>query len=296
LEKRVSPGIKIKAWKVGNEQTFENYQEMEYNGDSDLIKAVIKKMQPCSGYELYLRSDIQPHSGLGGSASACVSIVGSFNYFRDRSRLTRSGIAEVAFLAEEEELKNKGGRQDQYAVAFGGINLYEFHGNDFVRVNRVEIKGDTMLELEKNLLVIHTGNREKSSGEVHKEEFKMGLHTKDAKISKLHEIKKIAEEMEYSLRKGDLNMFGELIKESWEQKKLFNPKVTNPYIDQLNKVALEYGAIGGRLMGAGEGGHMLFYCHPNREQIVKEKLEELGAKALDFSFDFEGLRTWEVSE
>ncbi len=294
LERRVNPGINIGAWEIGNGQFFENLEEVEYNGDLDLIKAAIKKMQPPFGLGIYTRSDMRPHSGLGGSASACVAIIGALNCFRDKDRLTDYQIAEHAFLVEEEGLKNKGGRQDQYAAVFGGINFYEFLGGDFVRVNPVHLKEDDLLELEKNLLIVHVGERGKSSGEIHSEEIKTGAHTDLRKIEKLNNIKKIAKEMEYSLRKGKLQTFGELIGESWERKKEFNPEVTNAYVDELNEIALKNGAIGGRLMGAGGGGHMLFYCHPNKEQIVKEKLEGLGAKVLDFSFDFKGLQTWEI--
>jgi D-glycero-alpha-D-manno-heptose-7-phosphate kinase len=295
LERRVNPQINIGSWKVGNGQSFENLQEVSYNGDADLIKAAVKQMQPRFGFEIYLRSDIQPHSGLGGSASACVAIIGAFNYFKDKDRLTSYQVAEHAFLVEQEELKNKGGRQDQYAAVFGGINFYEFLGGDIVRVNPVHMKEGDLLELEKNLLVVHVGERGKSSGEVHLEEFKTGAHTDSSKIEKLDTIKEIAKRMEYALRTGDLQTFGELVRESWRLKKEFNPKVTNDYVDKLNETALRNGAIGGRLMGAGGGGHMLFYCHPNTEQIVREKLEGLGAKVLDFSFDFKGLQTWEVN-
>jgi len=293
LKKTVSPEIRIDAWKVGENQTFTSLDELKYDGNLDLVKAAIKTMKPSFGFELYLRSDLNLHSGLGGSASASASLMGVFNYLRDRNQLSSSDIAENSFLIEE-KLKNRGGRQDQYAAVFGGINLYEFFGGKFVRVNPVKMKDDSLLELEKNLLVVHTGEREKSSGEVQNENIKQGLYTEKEKIEQLHEIKNIAIEVEYALRKGNLQRFGELIRESWEYKKKFNPQVTNPNIDELNRVALKNGALGGRLMGAGGGGHMLFYCYPNKEQVVREKLEGLGAKVLDFSFDFKGLQTWEV--
>jgi len=102
--------------------------------------------------------------------------------------------------------------------------------------------------------------------------------------------------MNYCLREGNLTRFGELINFSWEMKKSFNQNVTNNYIDNLISIGLNSGAIAGRLMGAGGGGHLLFYCNSNKEQIVKQKLEENGAKSIDFSFDFNGLQTWEIND
>ena len=112
----------------------------------------------------------------------------------------------------------------------------------------------------------------------------------------MHEIKDIASEIEFNLRRGNLKKFGKLIFDSWEKKKKFNPSATNPYIDALIEEAMANGAIGARLMGAGGGGHLLIYCEPDREHRIKEILVERGATPIDFSFDFEGLRLWEVEE
>lgn len=102
--------------------------------------------------------------------------------------------------------------------------------------------------------------------------------------------------MEFNLRRGNLRKFGELILDSWEKKKKFNPEITNTYIDALVEEALANGAIGVRLMGAGVGGYLLIYSEPDKEHKIKEVLVEKGAKSMDFSFDFEGLRVWEVDE
>jgi len=284
-----SKKIEINSWDLNSKQKFESINDLTYNGDGDLIKAVIKKMNPQFGLDLYVRSEVKPHSGLGASASAAVSVIGLFNHLRTRDRLTKHQISELAYIIEQEEIKNISGRQDQYASAFGGMNLYEFHGDNFVLVNPVDIKKDYLLELKKNLLMAYVGEKIQPSGEVHKKET-------DIDIERLHELKKVAEEMEYSLRKGKLTDFGILIKESWDKKVAYNPHVTNSHIDDLVETALKNGAIGARLMGAGTGGHLLVYCKSNKEQIVSQKLEEKGAKIIPFSFDFTGLQTWEVEE
>jgi D-glycero-alpha-D-manno-heptose-7-phosphate kinase len=282
---------------VRNYRSFEDMikvLENKKNGNETLLEECVKKMKPNFGFELYVRSDISPSSGLGSSASVCVATLGLFNHLRKRGWLTKHQIAEHAFKVEEEGLKNLGGRQDQYAATFGGINLYEFAGEDNIRINPINARKDVLLELEKNLLVVSTGNRTKTSGEVHKEEKEQGYYTSPEKVKELHKIKQIAEEMEFCLREGHIGRFGELIKESWEYKKSLNPKVTNERINLLIETALKNGAIGARLMGAGGGGHLLIFCQPNKEHIVAKELANLGAKVLDFSFDFDGLQTWEV--
>jgi D-glycero-alpha-D-manno-heptose-7-phosphate kinase len=292
LTPREDKKIEINSWDLQSKHSFENLEQLTaegYDGNGDLIKAVIKRMKPSFGFDLYVRSDVGPHSGLGASAAAAASIIGSFNHLKKRDRLTRHEIAELAYAIENEEIKNKGGRQDQYAVVFGGINTYEFKGDDFVKVDSLELEEGTRLELGKNLLLVYAGKREQSSGQVHTKE---DVH----KTEGLHEVKDVAERMKRVLREGRLKEFGYLIKESWEKKAGYNPAVTNRRIDYLIGTALDHGAIGARLMGAGGGGHLLVYCNPNTEQIVSKELETSGAKVIPFSFDFTGLKTWEASE
>ena len=150
------------------EESFNNLEEIKMDGELKLIKAIILEMNPGYGFELYVRSEVAPHSGLGASASLCVSVIGVFNHLRKKKRLTKYEIAETAFKIEEEKLKNRTGRQDQYASTFGGINLYEFLGDNNVKINSVEIGKDNLLEIEKNLLITSSGRRVKSSGEVYK--------------------------------------------------------------------------------------------------------------------------------
>ncbi len=278
------------------EQRFEDISKIDiFDGPLKIIKTVILEMQPGHGFDLYVRSDVPPHSGLGASASLCTSIIGALNHLRKKNRLTKHEIAETSYRIEE-KIGNKWGRQDQYASVFGGINLYEFCGDNNVRVNPIDTNKDHILELEKNLLVVSSGRRVKSSEEIHQEESEKNFFADTEKIKKLHDIKDNAREMEFNLRRGNLRKFGELILDSWEKKKKFNPEITNTYIDALVEEALANGAIGVRLMGAGVGGYLLIYSEPDKEHKIKEVLVEKGAKSMDFSFDFEGLRVWEVDE
>jgi len=278
------------------EESFCNLEEIKMDGELKLIKAIILEMNPGYGFDLYVRSEVAPHSGLGASASLCVSVIGAFNHLRKKNRLTKHEIAETAFKIEEEKLKNRTGRQDQYASTFGGINLYEFLGDNNVKINSAEIGKDNLLEIEKNLLITSSGRRVKSSGEVYKKGDEEKIFEDSDKIKRLHELKDTAIEMEFNLRRGNLRKFAELIFEGWKKKKKFNPLTTNTYIDSLIEEAISNGAIGARLMGAGGGGHLLIYCKSDYEHKIKEALAQRGAKSIDFSFDFKGLKVWEVEE
>jgi len=284
---------------------FESYSEnferidsikLEEENKLDIIKAAILEMEPQGGFDLYVRSEVPPHSGLGASASLCVSIIGVLNHLRKKNHLTKHQIAETAFRIEQNLLNNIGGRQDQYAAAFGGINLFEFLGEDNIRVNPMEMPEDYLLEIEKNILLVSSGMKGKSSGQMHKEEKENNLYEDSEKIKRLHSIKDTGLDVSFNLRRGNLKKFGKLIKESWENKKRFNPEISSTYIDALIEESLSGGAIGARLMGAGGGGHILIYCKPDNEHKVREILAARGAKAVDFSFDFQGLKVWEVEE
>ncbi|MEK6871408.1 MAG: sugar phosphate nucleotidyltransferase, partial [Nanoarchaeota archaeon] len=201
------------------EKSFQDLESVDFINDNPLkiIQAVILEMQPGFGFDLYVRSDVPPHSGLGASASLCVSVIGALNHLRKKNRLTKHEIAETSYRIEEKKMGIKGGRQDQYASVFGGINMYEFKGNDNVRVNPIETNKDHILELEKNLLILSSGRRVKSSGEMHQQEDQTLDLTE--KIKNLHDLKDTAREIEFNLRRGNLRKFGELILEGWKQKK-----------------------------------------------------------------------------
>ena len=268
-------------------------RDLTYDGKLDLLKAVVKHFNPEQGVNLYLRNAVQPKSGLGSSAAAFVSIIGLFTRWMKEHRITDYEIAELAYELERVELQNKGGRQDQYISVFGGLNYIEFKGDDFVRVNPLRLKKDYVLELEKNLILAYTMDRNKS-GDVIEDQTKSYLSNKKTVVEALHTTKGIAEEVHYALRKGDLNRFGELLDEGWTVKKKFSPLITNKHIDSLYELARKNGAIGGKISGAGGGGYMFFYCEPNKESKVAQKLREAGATIVDFTFDFEGLQTWIV--
>jgi D-glycero-alpha-D-manno-heptose-7-phosphate kinase len=270
-----------------------NHENEEVEGDLKLIKAVIKKANFPAGFSLFLRGDIPPNTGLGSSATATVALLGLFNHLKKGRKMTPYEISESAFKIEAEDLDNIGGRQDQYAATFGGINLIEFKGNDFVQVSPLKLKKTTLLELQKRLVLAYIGKRERS-GELLEQQQKS--YSLQEKKECLDHLKQNVYKMCDALEEGDFETFGKLISDSWETKVKLNPNINTPRMEELRQIAIKNGAIGARNMGAGRGGHMIFLCEPNKEHIVAKKLEQAGAKIIDFTFDFDGLVTWETKK
>lgn len=292
LKTNTPKGIELISDDYRQRLRFDSINDMKYDGNLDLIKSVISKFNDMSSnFSVFLRSDVPPRSGLGSSASAFVAVIGLFNHLKRHKRVTDYDIAELAFKLEREELKNAGGRQDQYATVFGGLNHIEFKGSNFVRVNPLKLGKHHMLELEKHLILVNIGKR-KESGDIIKDQ--VDRYKKGKTVDVLLHAKQISEEIKSSLLSGDFNQFGHLLHEAWITKKKYSPMISNKKIDKLYSLARKHGALGGKVSGAGGGGHAVFYCKPNTEQIVARKLRKAGAKVINFSFDFKGLQSWEV--
>lgn len=266
---------------------YDDVKKMKLDGHLDLIKAVVNRMNVNYGFELFIRSDVPPQSGLGSSASTAVAAIGLFNHLSVEKKMTKPQIAELAHAIETQDLKIKGGRQDQYAAVFGSINLFEFLGNDFVKVSPVDLDKSVLNELERNIVMAYIGKRQ-SSGNVHS-----SASRKLNASSYLQEMKRLGYESYYSLLRKDLVGFGSVLEKTWElKKKVF--KASNAHIEKIYQTAKKAGAIGGRVTGAGGGGHIIFYCQVGKEWAVANAIQLLGAKILDFSFDHYGLQTWEI--
>jgi len=301
MESRNDQEIHIESWNFLKKLKFNSIDEIRYDNELDLLKAAIKRLNVTRmGLDIFLRSDVPPKSGLGSSASAFSALIGLFNHIR-HDKMSNYEIADLALKIEREELKIAGGKQDQYASVFGGINFIEFT-NGLVRVIPLKMKDEDMLELEKHLVLAYVGERPEGdvirnyvTGDIITDQVKSIVDKKESVMEALEKTKEIAIEMKSCLLNGDFISFGELLHKGWEYKKKFSPMITNRYINDLYDVARKHGAIGGKLTGAGGGGFMLFFCESNKEQIVADRLEKAGARPMNFQFDFKGLQTWEIN-
>jgi len=285
---------KLKITIVGEGETiYPEIKNVKYDGRFDIVKAVIKHLyKENRGLDIYIYKDIGPRSGLGGSATLFVSCIGLFNEILDR-KLDKYEIAELAYKLERDELKNLGGRQDQYASAFGGINFIEFKGNNFVRVTPLNISKEVISSLEENIILLNVGER-KSSGGIIEEEIKNIKTQRDTQKAML-ETKKLVIEMKEILLSGNLKEFGILLDKAWQLKKKFGSQISNSRIDQLYKELKKAGALGGKISGAGGGGHMFVFCKSFKRDKVENAALKFGAKLVPFNLENSGLVTWRTN-
>lgn len=291
LEKRDDNIIKIYSNDLNIKVEYSDITKLKFDGSLDLIKSVLKLLNPDFGFELYTYSDVPPGSGLGGSAVLLSAIIGTFNNFRE-NKFNDYEIAELAFHAERVELGLAGGWQDQYATVFGGFNFMEFKNHENI-VNPLRISSDILNELEDSLVLCYSGLNH-NSGDIHDNQ-KENMNKKEqkdfAQISK-----DIAYEMKSKLLKGKLDNFGELLHKAWETKKNFSDKITTPFLDDIYKFALENGALGGKLLGAGGGGYFLFYVPTFNKIKLMNAIRDKGLEIETFTFDNTGLRSWITKE
>ena len=267
----------------------DNIDELKYNGKLDLVKAAIKIMNPYFGFELYLHNDIPPERGLGSSASFSVLIVTLLNYLMDM-KYNDYKIAEMAYKVEREELGIKGGWQDQYATVTGGFNFMEFDCDKSL-VYPLRLKQELIDELNSHLLLCYVG-RAHSSGNVHQKIENSIVQNEEEKLKILNRMKEIAIEIRDFLLTNRLEDFGRLLRESWESKKKISPSISNESIDRLYETGLQNGAYGGKLLGAGEGGYILFFYQPKKRNELVRALRKEGSEILDFNFEFKGTQIW----
>ena len=267
--------------------------ELRYDGKLDLVKAAIQTMKVRSGFDLFLHSDAPPGSGLGTSSALVVAIVGAFRQWL-KLPLTAYDIAELAYHIERDEAGIKGGRQDQYAATFGGFNFIEFLGKTTI-VNPLRIDWNTINELEYRLMLCYTGGTRLSAGILDDQVARYAERNEDV-LKAFEETKQLAFDMKNALLLGKLNEFGTLMHQAWTCKKRLSSKITDSRIDELYELARKNGAIGGKLLGAGGGGYLLFLCEFDKWHIVAEKLERAEGKIVGFTFDLRGMQSWEVSQ
>ena len=263
---------------------------LEKKGDLGLIMSIIELINPKFGFELHIRSDFPVGSGLGGSAVVMSAIIGCFNEFRI-DKWNNYEMAEMAYQAERLSFNISGGWQDQYATVFGGVNFMEFRKNRNL-IHPLKIDNDILLELKENLILCDTCSTHVSS-DIHKDQKKQLIDQKS--INKLVSTNvDLTYEIRDSLLRGDLSGIGKYLDKAWTHKRKYSSKISNERLDNIYNTALKYGALGGKLLGAGGGGFFIFYCDPTKSHTLKRKLELLNTKIVNFEFEQNGLVSWKV--
>jgi D-glycero-alpha-D-manno-heptose-7-phosphate kinase len=263
-----------------------------FDGRLDLVKAAVSRFgaHGTDGYDLVLRSNAPPGSGLGSSSTMMVALTGLLAEHYGNP-LGEYETAQLAHAIEREDLGISGGYQDQYAATFGGFNFIEF--GERVVVNPLRIRDEIVHELELSLMLCFTGLTRESARVIDDQTRRVRSGAADT-MDGLRAQKELAVAMKAALLRGELDEFGALLGDAWKQKRRVSPLISNSRIDECYDIAIRHGALGGKVTGAGGGGFILFFCDFNRKHRVIDALEHAGAVVTEFSFDTKGLTTWRV--
>lgn len=232
--------------------------------------------------------------GLGSSSALAVAIVaGLFHYLN--VEVTPYDVARIAFNIERVLLNHVGGKQDQYAAAFGGFNFMRFNGDE-VHVKSLKISEEIQVRLTSHLLLYNT-NKLRVSGEIIEDQQRNITDKKDRYLESLHFLKKQAYELREILLKGRIDELGKFLHEGWLHKKSTSNRISTEELDRIYNSALGVGATGGKVLGAGGGGYMLFYCPTDdiKEDLTRE-LRRFGGSIIPFNFSNEGVNVKCVAE
>lgn len=236
--------------------------------------------------EITTLADIPSGTGLGSSGSFTTALLKAV-YTHRKKMIHQDDLAKLACQVEIERLQEPIGKQDQYASAIGGINAYTFMKDGTVTYQPLNISMTTLHSLEDSLLMFYTGQT-RSAGKILKDQNLKSLANNDQMLENLHYVKELGIQSRDALVSGDVSLFGRIMHEHWEHKKNRSPEMSNPEIDHWYDLAIKNGAIGGKLVGAGGGGFLMFLAED--KQRLRFAMTQIGLEEVRFKFDFEGTK------
>ena len=289
--------IILQAIDQNEEEQYEIGKELPVDGKNKLLKGVYNRVLKDygingRGFKLSTFVDAPAGSGLGTSSTLVVAIIGAFTEML-KLPLGEYDMAHYAYDIERNDLQLAGGRQDQYAATFGGVNFMEFYADDKVIVNPLRIKQEYLFELENNLLLYYTSTS-RESAEIIKRQSKNVTEKKESSIEAMHQLKQQAQMMKEALLRGKLAEIGEILDFGFQQKRNMAEGISNSMLEEIYDTAKKAGASGGKISGAGGGGFMIFYCPGNTKYNVIKRLEKFGGHHKNYQFVEHGLKTWTV--
>jgi len=287
--------ISLESLDLGESEKLTFQTQLPLDGKLNLLKGVYNRIQkdygiPVKGLRLSTFVDAPAGSGLGTSSTLTVAIIGAFVEML-KLPLGEYDIARYAYEIERKDLQLAGGKQDQYAATFGGVNFMEFYDEDKVIVNPLRIKKEYLNELENNIILYYT-DTSRESALIIKEQQKNVESKKESSIEAMHQLKEQAKRMKEALLQGKLNEIGTILDFGFQQKRKMAANISNPHLEERYDVAKKAGATGGKISGAGGGGFMIFYCPGTTRYKVINDLKTYGGRVRNFQFTNEGLTTW----
>jgi D-glycero-alpha-D-manno-heptose-7-phosphate kinase len=261
------------------------YQREERSRIQDIkhpsVRECLKYLKIKDGIEIVHNADLPALSGLGSSSSFTVGLLNAFSALKGKM-LTKKELTNDALIIEQKKIGENVGSQDQSAAAFGGLNRIDFGGQAEVVVNPIVLDKKYETNLQENFLLVFSGLSRKADIVAKEQISKIDLNKK-----KYEKIYNLVDEAEDILRKKkNLDTFGELLNYQWDLKKSLSSTITNSKIDDIYDIALKHGAIGGKLLGAGNGGFMLFYAKKKNHSKILNKLNKF--LYVPFRFDYTG--------
>ena len=273
-----SPGIYLKYSEL---EQVERVDQIRH----PIIREALQLMNPDTAQiEITTLADIPSGTGLGSSGSFTTALLRAL-YAHQRRLVHTQELAEMACFIEIDRLGEPIGKQDQYIAAYGGITSFNFNPDDTVTVEPLSISEETLHDLEDNLLLFFTGLSRNASS-ILEDQNKRTQESDIDMLNNLHVVKELGLRSRRALEDGDATLFGEIMHEHWEHKKQRSSGMSNPQIDEWYEFAVNNGAVGGKLVGAGGGGFLMFYAR-DRDRL-KQKMMKAGLEEVRFRFDFEG--------
>ena len=255
----------------------------------DIVRETLRYLKINEPIEITSMADLSAGTGLGSSSSYTVGLIRALNSIKKRY-ISIQDLAEEACKIEIELIGKPIGKQDQYAAAYGGIITLEINELGDVKVTPLRIHEETIHELENRLLMFYTGiNRD--ANKILEEQSQKAKIDETVTIKSMHRIKEIGREIKRSLENDKITLFGKLMHEHWMEKKKISSKISSPKIDHWYDVGLKNGALGGKIMGAGGGGFLVFCSEVGKRKELRIAMEKEGLKFMDFKFDWEGSKT-----
>lgn len=299
----ISGAIDKHVYVGANRQFYDNislkYSKIEIVEDlhsinHNLFREALKLQGINCGIEITSLADVPSGTGLGSSGAFLVALLNTLHEYSG-GNMGKRALAEEACMIEIDILREHEGKQDPYASAFGGINIFEIEKNGFVNVIPVLNEDLAKIVLEENLFLFYTGEKRKgTASEVIKEHDDKIKKNDEKTADRMHNIKKIGMMTKKALENKDYDAFGRFLNEHWKIKKKYAPHVTNNFIDTCYERAMDCGCLGGKIMGAGGGGGFFMFYHPGpvtSQWEFVEKMKKNGLHEMRFKFDDVGVTT-----
>ncbi|MBF0511043.1 MAG: galactokinase [Candidatus Omnitrophica bacterium] len=278
------PFNKLINLKYSDVESVQTTKEIKHPIFREALKLVYKNEDPT--IEIASFADIPAGTGLGSSGSFTIALLKALHMYK-RNLIHPKELAEQACHIEIKKLKEPIGKQDQYIAAYGGITCFEFMKNGSVKAYPLRIDKETLYDLEDNLLLFFTGFSRKA-GSILKEQDHKSRTSEKEMIDNLHFVKELGLQSKKLLEQGDLTGFGKLMDVHWQHKKKRSKAMSNQHINEWYDLALKNGAVGGKLIGAGGGGFLMFYASDKNR--LRNVMMKAGLEEVRFRFDFEGTK------